>query len=66
MNGFENYKPDILPHPIRRIGKAILELFSLHQLSSHGDHTFDHPVDDMLLGETGQQEFTWTYPDGTS
>lgn len=35
---FENYKPDILPHPLRRIGHAILELGKLHQLASHGDH----------------------------
>lgn len=51
-------KFDILPHPLRRLGRALCDLFSMHQLASHGDH-FVHPLDDALdttayetLGET--------------
>lgn len=50
-------KIDILPHPLRRIGRGVLNLFSMHQLASHGDHF--NTVDEMLLDES---EVTWTYP----
>lgn len=37
--------PDKTFHPLRRIGGAILGLFQMHQLSSHGDHDFDRVID---------------------
>lgn len=39
-------KFDLLPHPLRRIGKTILGFFQLHQLSTHGDHPFDKELYD--------------------
>lgn len=36
---------DILPHPLRRVGAGLVWFFSLHQLASHGDHKFEHPLD---------------------
>lgn len=47
-------KLDILPHPLRRIGHALLELGKLHQLASHGDHfqnTGGAPMLDRLMTE---------------
>jgi hypothetical protein len=34
--------------PIRRIGRAILGFFQMHQLSEVSDHKFDHPFDHEL------------------
>lgn len=44
---------DLLPHPIRRIGGAVLGFFQLHQLSSHGDHFMRDPLATPLPGEVG-------------
>lgn len=29
------------PHPLRRMGHAVLWFLNMHQLSTHGDHTFE-------------------------
>lgn len=48
---------DILPHPLKRIGKAITYLLTMHQLASHGDH-FQHPLDDVF-DQPQYQETLW-------
>lgn len=30
---------------LERAGKFIAGLFQMHQLASHGDHLFEHPLD---------------------
>lgn len=59
---FRNYKPNLgLPDPIGRIvkiAKGIGNLFVMHQLASHGDHSFEHPLDTPIEPVTD-------WPDGT-
>lgn len=47
---------NILPNPFKKIGHCVLEFLSMHQLASHGEHTFDNKgaapmLDDMLFTE---------------
>lgn len=44
-------KFDLLPHPLRRLGRGLLDFFSLHQLASHGDHPFDKELYDRPTHE---------------
>lgn len=51
QNVFPNF--DIIPHPIRRIGNALLGLVTMHQLSPVSDHFPEaQGADTMLLGES--------------
>lgn len=43
MEGGWPEKFDILPHPVRWIGRGIVNLFSMHQLSPISDHKFECP-----------------------
>lgn len=43
-------KIELFPR-ITKLSKAILGLFELHQLASHGDHFNGSKVDEMLLGD---------------
>lgn len=36
---------DLLPHPLRRVGRAVTYLFTMHQLADHGEHFVDAPLD---------------------
>lgn len=47
-------KIDLLPHPLRRVGGAIIGFFQMHQLSEQSDHKFDHPFDAELYDKQEQ------------
>lgn len=50
-------KYHLFPNPFKAIGRGLLELCSLHQLSTHGDHLFEHPLDEVL--DKPVQEELW-------
>lgn len=66
-DGFpEHY--DLLPHPLKRVGKMVLGFFNMHQLASHGDHTFEHPLDSPIEPVTDwpPNQMVFEYEDGTN
>lgn len=48
MNAFENYRPDILPHPIKRVTKAILSFVTERHTVPYAQGV---GADEMLMTE---------------